>query len=308
MLSYTDASQIAVAVSGGADSMALAILLKGWCDKNKIDLTAITVDHGLRAESASEAETVSAWMKNLDIRHVVLKLKDLPETRIQENARINRYQIMAEYCRRNGITHLLTAHHLDDQFETLIMRMARGSGLKGLCGIQKERQMDGVLLVRPVLDFAKSDLIEICENNNQDWVRDPSNKDLKYDRVQIREHSKVLDNIGLTAKMLEKTRYKLSGAANFILSELEKANSKIITRSNEKAAVDYDEFLKLHPYLQKEMLESLLKEYGDNAYPPKSASLENLLKKIQGRSFNGATLHNCIVSVSGRDLVIRPEK
>jgi tRNA(Ile)-lysidine synthase len=182
---------IAVAVSGGSDSMALALLLDEWANHREARIEAITVDHALRPESAAEAEQVGGWIATRRVtRHTVLHWTDpKPATGIQVAARAARYRLMTEYCRRNGILHLCLAHHLDDQVETRTMRAARQSGPAGLAGMSAIREWDGVRLLRPLLGVTKAALQATLVARSQDWIEDPSNRNPAFERGRLRGQS-----------------------------------------------------------------------------------------------------------------------
>jgi tRNA(Ile)-lysidine synthase len=155
----------AVAVSGGPDSMTLAKLLSSWATQNNKTIHALTVDHGLRAESADEAAQVAAWLKNWpNTRHSVLKWEgDKPQNRIQEEARNARYRLMTDYCAGQGISSLFLAHHQDDQAETFLLRLAMGSGLDGLAAMRAVHKTGaGLILLRPFLTLPKERLLATC--------------------------------------------------------------------------------------------------------------------------------------------------
>ena len=151
-LNMGDIKHIAVAVSGGGDSMALCLLLKEWCTTQGVNLTALTVDHGLRVDSRTEAEQVSRWMMEASISHHILSWAgEKPTTNIQDEARKARYQLMGKWCAQNNIAHLCLAHHQDDQAETFLLRLFRGSGVDGLCAMEKKQifQQMMVLVIFP---------------------------------------------------------------------------------------------------------------------------------------------------------------
>jgi tRNA(Ile)-lysidine synthase len=140
--------QVALALSGGIDSMALAMILK----EKKVNFVALTVDHGMRKESAAEAKTITAQMKKLGIEHVILKVKTKPATSNKmEWARKERYALLLNYCTKQNIKKLYVAHHLDDQIETFFLNLERGSGLRGLSGMRATSKMQGVEIIRPLL-------------------------------------------------------------------------------------------------------------------------------------------------------------
>src|SRR5262245_21437394 len=146
--------RLAVAVSGGSDSLALTLLLHDWARRQRGVLTALTVDHGLRPEAAAEARQVARWLRARGIRHRVLTWRPAGEARrggLQAAARAARYRLLGAWCRANGVLHLALAHHREDQAETLLLRLARGSGLDGLAAMAAVSEREGVRLIRPLL-------------------------------------------------------------------------------------------------------------------------------------------------------------
>ncbi|XP_047326180.1 uncharacterized protein LOC124929838 [Impatiens glandulifera] len=199
---------IAVGVSGGPDSMALCVLAAGWktngSNQTLVDgLLAIIVDHGLRTESQEEAHLVSQRLLNMGIRSEIVRCEwsdgRPKQGHLQEAARDRRYEIFEKVCFENQIGVLLLAHHADDQAESFVLRLSRGSGILGLAGMAFVTQLfsrypngQTVLLVRPLLEFSKNDLYKICRGNNQDWVEDPTNVSQLFARNRIRMELKKL--------------------------------------------------------------------------------------------------------------------
>jgi tRNA(Ile)-lysidine synthase len=178
---------IAVAVSGGPDSLALTILADRWAREHDGQLIALTVDHRLRTESAEEAQIVGGWLAARAIAHHVLVWTDpKPATGIQEAARAARYQLLAGRCREQGCLHLLTAHHREDQAETYLIRRRAGSGVDGLAGMSAAREMAGVRLVRPLLAVPKARLVARLAAERQPFLSDPSNRNLAFERARLR--------------------------------------------------------------------------------------------------------------------------
>jgi tRNA(Ile)-lysidine synthase len=177
-----------LAVSGGPDSLALLLLA---AEARPLEVEAATVDHVLRPESRAEAETVAALCERLGVPHRILTVKwaEKPETALQERARLMRYRLLGEWARERNLTSLLTAHHLDDQAETFLMRLARGSGVRGLAGMRPVTRAEGasVALVRPLLGWRHSELEAVCAAAGIDPVEDPSNDDDQFERVRIRK-------------------------------------------------------------------------------------------------------------------------
>ena len=149
--------RIAVGLSGGPDSMVLTALARDWAAERQGMLTALTVDHGLRRESAAEAQTVAAWCADAEIAHEILAWQgEKPANGIQAAARDARYRLLADWCGRNGCTELLVGHTQNDQAETFLLRMNRGSGIAGLAAMPLVSFRDGLRLVRPLLTASRA--------------------------------------------------------------------------------------------------------------------------------------------------------
>ncbi len=195
-----DVPCIAVAVSGGSDSMALLRLLAAWRGQG---LVALTVDHGLRGGSRAEAEQVGRWCAALDIPHTLLTWDGAkPATGIQAKARSARYDLMTDWCRAHGAGALLTAHTLNDQAETVVMRKRRTSSAASLAGIWPETEWRGVRVLRPLLGVTRCALRAHLKSIGQGWLDDPSNVNTDFERVRIRRSLRQRDIAALGAEAL----------------------------------------------------------------------------------------------------------
>ncbi|MBM6579638.1 tRNA lysidine(34) synthetase TilS [Microvirga sp. BT689] len=198
------ASGILAAVSGGPDSIALMHCLARWASTGRHPpIFVATIDHGLRPEAADEAAFVAAEASALNLPHRTLPWTgEKPKAGIQEAAREARYRLLVAHAREAGASHLVTAHTLNDQAETVLMRLSRGSGLSGLSGMRRETDRQGIRHVRPLLDLPKSLLVESCRVRGWRFVVDPSNADERYARVRWRRLMPLLAEEGLTAGRL----------------------------------------------------------------------------------------------------------
>jgi len=179
---------LAVAVSGGRDSLALAVLAHEWAAARQGSVLALIVDHGLRPESAGEARATRERLAALGIEAETLTWSGAkPATRVQQAAREARYRLMFAASRRRGILHLLTAHHAGDQAETLAMRAARESGPDGLAGMAALVEHRDARLLRPLLAVARARLTATLQARGIGWIDDPSNQDRRYERVRVRQ-------------------------------------------------------------------------------------------------------------------------
>ncbi|MBL4740763.1 MAG: tRNA lysidine(34) synthetase TilS [Sneathiella sp.] len=177
---------IAIAVSGGSDSIALCLLAQKWCEKKSVKLVGLTVDHGLRAEAALEAQDVKLWLQKYGIEHHTLKWAGpYPDAGIQQAARHARYDLISEKCRALRVQYVLLGHQLEDQLETLLLRLSKGSGVQGLAAMDLVSERGAISLVRPLLTLARADLRLYLTENNQEWIDDPSNESPIYTRTKL---------------------------------------------------------------------------------------------------------------------------
>ena len=206
---------IVLAVSGGPDSIALMWLAARWrrALARGPRLIAVTVDHGLRPEAAAEAREVKRLARSLDLPHRTLRWTGpKPRTGLPAAARAARYRLLAQAARASGATHILTAHTRDDQAETLLMRMLRGSGIAGLAAMARVSERDGLLLARPFLDISKSQLIATLRKAKVSFAQDPTNRDLNFTRPRIRTLMPVLAAEGGDTRNLVRLASRLARA------------------------------------------------------------------------------------------------
>ena len=308
---FEQATRIAVAVSGGADSMALLLLVQEWALARQGSVAALTVDHGLRPESTGEAEQVAAWAASRGIAHRTLRWTGAkPKADIQAAARAARYRLLEEWCAEAGVFHLLLAHHQDDQAETFLLRLARGSGLDGLAAMTSVVERPGCQMLRPLLRMPHARLVATLEARGQAWLEDPSNRNDKFARVRLRHGRAALTREGLSAARLAATARRLARARH----ALELPLAQLLAQS---ATPDPAGFIRFDPTLlavaPEELglraLAAMLMAVGGTDYPPRLERLERLYREIVTGSTRGRTLGGCrIVPDRGRLLVCREAK
>lgn len=212
---WSDVPAIVVAVSGGPDSTALLWLLAGWrkARRKGPEIVAVTVDHGLRKEAAREARAVKALAGSLGLQHRTMHWTgDKPQTGVPAAARAARYQLLAKAAKAAGATHVMTAHTRDDQAETVVMRLSRGSGIAGLGGMARETAHSGITVVRPLLDIPKADLLATLHAAGIDYATDPSNTDIRFTRPRLRELMPALAAEGCDSRNLSRLALRLARA------------------------------------------------------------------------------------------------
>ncbi|HJZ21535.1 MAG TPA: tRNA lysidine(34) synthetase TilS [Bradyrhizobium sp.] len=209
------APALLLAVSGGPDSIALMWLAARWrrALARGPRLIAVTIDHGLRAEAKAEARDVARLARALDLPHRTLRWTGAkPKSGLPAAARAARYRLLAQAARSSGATHILTAHTLDDQAETVLMRMLRGSGIAGLAAMASETEREGVRLARPLLQVPKSQLIATLRKAGIAFADDPTNRDLNFTRPRLRELMPALAAEGGDARNLARLAARLARA------------------------------------------------------------------------------------------------
>jgi tRNA(Ile)-lysidine synthase len=212
---WKEAPALVLAVSGGPDSMALMWLLACWRRslKRGPKLVAVTVDHGLRAEAAAEARMVKRVARQLELPHRTLRWPGVkPKAGLPAAAREARYQLLAEAARSHGASYILTAHTRDDQAETLIMRLMRGSGLVGLAGMARVTELAGLSLARPLLEIPKSRLLATLDKAKLAFADDPTNRDRNFTRPRLRGLMPLLAAEGGDARNLARLASRLARA------------------------------------------------------------------------------------------------
>lgn len=289
--------KIAVATSGGADSMALTLLLQQWAAKNGASLQALTVDHGLRAESRAEARQVGEWLSARGIVHEILSWEGAkPSSNIQNIARAKRYELLRACCVRNGAEFLFLAHHLADQAETFLLRLARGSGLYGLAAMRPFAKTGGIALCRPLLEVPKERLIAYLETCRQQWIEDPSNENEKFDRIKLRKALPFLESIGLSAERLALAARNLSRARDAVEDEVRDFIKNAARLPDEGyALLELAHYAKASPEVRLRGLAELLKLVSGSAYTPRLENLEGLDGELLKGGFKARTLSGCLI-------------
>jgi len=307
------AANVAVAVSGGADSMALVLLAAVWAKQHRVDLTALTVDHRLRSESTAEASQVAAWLKARGVAHEILTWENGAAVRqlnrsAQDAAREARLKLLTGWCRAHDCQALLLAHHADDQIETFFMRLARGSGLTGLAAMEPITLQSGVQVIRPLLSFSKDELIATCRAEGQDWVEDASNADAKYARTRFRRARAFLEAEGFTAERILATIAHLQRAKAAISAQVRELHDAACLWSEPgTVTVSAPRLLAAPEDVALRLLSDLLCTVGGHVYGPRFESLQRLFGKLQASPMNTVTLHGCAIARSGEVITLMRE-
>jgi tRNA(Ile)-lysidine synthase len=326
------APALLLAVSGGPDSVALMWLVARW--RNALArgprLIAVTVDHGLRSEAAAEARNVKRLARSLDVPHRTVRWTGVkPKTGLPAAARAARYRLLAQAARAGGATHILTAHTRDDQAETLLMRMLRGSGISGLAAMARESERDGVRLARPFLNVSKSRLIATLKKAKLDFADDPTNRDLNFTRPRLRAVMPVLAAEGGDARNLARLALRLAranaaveilvdGAERYLALRYSEARPVNDTAASETKAFDAKAFAAMPEEIRLRLLKRAIDRYGHEG-PAELGKIEALLAALdlacagqakgaqaKGQSRLKQTLAGALVSLTAGRIRIEP--
>lgn len=287
---------VAVGVSGGADSLALVLQAAEELAVFGRKVVALTVDHGLRPTSRLEAEYVAGLMQKYGIEHHILTWTGKkPTTGIEEAARQARYALIAEWCSQNNVHVLLTAHHAKDQAETFLMRLQRGSGLEGLCGIREYSVRDGLVILRPLLAVNPENLRDYLRQRAIVWVEDESNRDTTFLRGKIRQYlPELTENIGINIEKICNAVHNLQSAEDYIEQQLDLLLAHdVIWDFGTVCRFRYVDYLSWH----KEMKFRVLARLCRREYIPRAERVLALANALNTLPFTGATL-------GGREIVL----
>lgn len=306
---------VAVAFSGGPDSLALLVLAARWAARRKSTaLHAFTVDHGLRAASAREAKEAARLSAELGVPHRILKWKgEKPSTSIQAAAREARYGLLLEACRDAGAGDLLVAHHLEDQAETFLLRLSRGSGIDGLSAMPASRLLseDGmaVRLLRPLLDLPRERLLATVTKARLTPIQDPSNENERFDRVKARKALSILAPLGLDAGRLARTAAQMGRARE----ALETETARLLAGHASRSPLGFvemkaDALIGSPAEIGLRALAALIRVVGGGQYGPRLAALEAVYAAIgEGSLGRGRTLGGVKLALKGGILLVSRE-
>ena len=286
---WKDAPALVLAISGGPDSVALMWLAARWRKSLSRGprLLAVTVDHGLRREAAREARTVKELARALDLPHRTLRWTGVkPVTGVPAAARAARYRLLARAAGREGATHILTAHTRDDQAETLLMRLLRGSGIAGLSAMARESPRNGVILVRPLLSLPKSRLVATLKRAGIGYADDPTNHDTNFTRPRLRAMLPLLAAEGGDARGLARLASRLA-RANAAVEVLTDGAERYLALTDHAApgvhAREFDAvaFAGLPDEIRLRLLMRAIDTYGHEG-PAELGKVEVLLAQLDG--------------------------
>ncbi|MBC6497987.1 MAG: tRNA lysidine(34) synthetase TilS [Alphaproteobacteria bacterium GM7ARS4] len=294
---------IALAVSGGIDSMTMSLLMHRWGEAKTLSVVALTIDHGLRPSSAQEADKTQRWLTSKGMTsHILTETHPPILGNTQAWARTYRYRLMEAWCQRHAVTHLVTAHHQQDQVETWVIRVGRGSGVYGLGGILPVHYRHHIRVIRPLLTIDKESILATARHlgiKAHEPVCDPANKDPRFLRTRIRQHAHHLHTIGLIPAKVTKATH----ACRRVRDVLEKDMAQWIASSLHVscwgyAVVKIGDLRRCHDDIAMQIVGRVLRLVSGKTYMPRLQSNKRLLESLyayKGNAPLGHTLHGCML-------------
>jgi tRNA(Ile)-lysidine synthase len=291
----------AVAVSGGGDSKALMLLLADWAQAaSRSPPVVLTVDHGLSPGASGAAQKVIRSAKGLGLKaHKLVWKGPKPEADIEASARVARYRLMGEWCDGHRVKGLYVAHTREDQAETFLLRLARGSGLDGLAAMRTRSPyplpgFDRLCVVRPLLDIGRDALRSYLSDRNEDWSEDPMNSDPRFARVRIREAWPVLTDLGLSATRIASAAQHLARARDALDDATGELLDAVCRFEPDRVVLDGERLAAASPEIGLRALALVLSRVSGEPYRPRFERLERLYRLIREGEFKSArTLHGC---------------
>ncbi|MFO1208902.1 MAG: tRNA lysidine(34) synthetase TilS [Amaricoccus sp.] len=304
------AGEIGVAVSGGGDSVALLLMLREAVEAAGRTVAAVTVDHGLRPEAAEEAAAVAVLCARLGVPHAVLRWEGWDgRGNMQDRARAARRALIAQWARSRGIGAVALGHTLDDQAETVLLRLARGSGVDGLAAMAPVAGGEGILWLRPLLGVRRGALRIWLAGQGVGWAEDPSNDDPRFDRVRVRAALPALAALGIGPERLAATARAMARAR----AALEAATAELGRRAVEEGPagdleIDPAGLAGAPEEIRLRLLAAALGWVSGAVLRPRLMRLEAALAAIEaGRVGHGLTLNGCVLRVRAGRVAVRRE-
>lgn len=295
--------RLGVAVSGGGDSMALLHLLADWARDGGPGIAAVTVDHGLRPGAAVEAAAVSRTCAGLGVPHEILRWHWDGAGNLQDRARRARLSLIADWARGQGIGMVALGHTADDQAETFLMRLGRGSGLDGLSGMAARRGAEGITWVRPLLSARRAALRDFLRDTGAEWFEDPSNEDTEFARVRARRALAELRSLDIGAEGIAETAARLRQARDALAEYARRAARVLVRIEAGDVLVDPEGFADLPEETRFRLVSHALVWVASAEYPPRRAAMEAAWAEVTGG--RPVTLHGCLLLPAARGRGIR---
>jgi len=298
--------RVGVAVSGGGDSVALLQLAVSWARDRDVQIFAATVDHGLRPGAREEAVQVGEMCMAIGVQHEILEWRGWDKSgNLQDAARKARISLLGNWAKTHQISDVATGHTQDDQAETVLIRLGRGSGVDGLSGIPATRMDANVRWIRPLLETGREELRQLLRTEGINWIEDPSNDDRRFERVKARQAMTVLEDLGITRKGLSETAGRMTKVRHVLDENTQIAAKNLAKTEFGDVFLSFKEFFNLAEETRRRLLIHALNWVSGAEYPPRSVPLAELETSVLiGKT---STLHGCMIMVRDGVIIITRE-
>lgn len=284
---------VAVGVSGGPDSMALVFLINEWVKSRNGKLSALIFDHRIRDNSKNESYQVKTILKNISINSVILRPnKKYHLKKNMSQARTKRFDGLINFCKKNKILHLFLGHHYDDNIETYLIRKINGSNFEGLGSMEEISYFDNIQILRPFLQIKKKSILKFNKKNNLNFVNDPSNKNLNYTRVKVRnflQSKKYQELVNYDFKVLKK---EIPFYKDMIWSSYIKTLSYV---SSNELKINRNKLFTLDKLIIEKIILISLKFFSDQNFKVRSAKIAILINEIHKSNFKKFVLRGILI-------------
>ncbi len=292
---YKKNNSFVIGVSGGSDSLALVALTNAVAEEKKYKFFFVMVDHGIRKNSGKEALQVKRLLYRHGINLEILRNRKKITNNIQKKARDVRYQLLEGFCKKRKAKSLLVGHHQDDQIETFLIRLSRGSGVEGLSSMQEMTTLkSGISLIRPLLEFKKTQLTSIAKKTFGKIFKDPSNKNKKFLRTNIRTLKRNLINKGIDLEKIIRSIKNIASTKEAIDFYVAKSMKKFVKFEKKSTILNLTQFRKEPQEIKFRIINNIVKKRSDSYYPPRSKKVLNLISGFQNNNLIKCTLGGCI--------------
>lgn len=301
--SFENNPSVAVAVSGGPDSMALLYLVTNWIKIKKGQITVLIVDHKLRKNSKEEANSIYKFLTSKKIKTRILYVRKSKVIKKNMNeARNNRYKLLTNYCKKNNILHLFVGHHLDDNLETFVYRKVSGSDFAGLQSIKNKSVNNKIIIVRPFVNYKKEDILKYNKKNSIPFITDESNYNLKFTRPIIRKFLNETDqsNLSQIKKDFENIK-RYSSVYNSLISKILIKNIKLIKKKY--IILNLENLLKLDELILTKIIIKIYNFFFHKNSFVRSKKVNILIKEIKSNNFNKFNLKSMMVQKHNNSLI-----
>lgn len=304
---------LAVAVSGGSDSMALVMLMREFCEEKEIELFAVTVDHKMREGSGGEALELSKILGKKKISHTILEInsENIPQKNIEAKLREMRYEMLCQFCAKNKISHLFLGHILGDVAENFLIRLFRGSGLDGLSTMAEVSEVNGIKLLRPLLNFEKDELKKYLNEKKIKWFEDETNLDKKFLRNKIRNFFATFEEKNLIHQRIKNASDEIAKMRDLFDSMILAEAAEILEfKADEFFLIDHEKLRKIDEKFALKILALAAMEVSGKNYKPRLADLKKFCQyllensKIKPRDFYGCRVEQ----YDAKRLILRSQK